>query len=297
MRLVFIGLFLFSFELALGQNVESFGVFGGLNIPFTVDQGLHKDPRFFPKVILRATPIGFYYGYDKSGYGFALTPSYTQVGQKFNIENSTGGQVGIRDVHLNYLTVPASLKIHINDLSFFRLSLVASIAPSLLLSGSEKLTWSASKLKYPSGVTVPTSPGYTITYDGVYVPKISNQVYVSKDKFSVLQIFGAVGLRSDFDLNDNWSINFDGRANFGILDPRSSSYIKQLKNPSASTPDAFGQPGSPDIYGPRRDVYLSAQIGVCRIIQSKEKFTARQSGKLITTHKKPRTQKKGPIHK
>jgi Outer membrane protein beta-barrel domain len=292
MRLGFLGFFLLSVQLAIGQNVESFGIYTGVNVPFTVDQGLRKDPRFFPKIILRATPIGVYYGYDKSGYGFAITPSWTQLGQRFNIQNTDGGEVGTRDMPLNYLTVPVTLKIHINDLSFFRLSLVASLAPSYLISGKETLTWDASKLKYPVGVTVPTDPGYTKTYDGVYVPQIKNQVYVSKDKFSAFQVFAALGLRSDFDLNEDWSINFDGRVNFGILDPRSTKYISALQTPSSSTPDANGQPGAPDIYGSRRDMYLSLQIGFCRIINSKQKFTPKTSGKVVYHRNTPTNKNK-----
>jgi Outer membrane protein beta-barrel domain len=279
MKLVLSALLIFWAQFISAQNVESFGVFGGLNIPFTSDQGFHKDPRFFPKVILRATPIGFFYGYDKSGYGFAVTPSYSQLGQKFIVRNTAGGEVGFRDVRLNYITVPIALKIHINDLSFFRLSLVASLAPSFLFSGKEVYNISASELRYPNGVAVPA--GYTVAYDGVYVPTLTNQEYVTKDKFSLFQLFAAVGLRSDFDLNDNWSINFDGRANFGILDPRTSDYIHTLQSPSSSTPDAKGAPGAPDLYGSRRDFFLSGQIGLCRIIQTKEKFNSKHSGKLI----------------
>ena len=52
--------------LVFSQDIESFGIFGGLNIPFTIDQGLKKDPRFYGKFTLRATPIGFNYGYDNS---------------------------------------------------------------------------------------------------------------------------------------------------------------------------------------------------------------------------------------
>ncbi|MBK8290979.1 MAG: hypothetical protein IPK96_08525 [Flammeovirgaceae bacterium] len=79
---------------------------------------------------------------------------------------------------------------------------------------------------------MPTDPGYEIVYDGVFVPDMDDEVYVSKDKYNAFQLFAAVGLRSDFDLNDDWSINFDGRANFGILDTRNSTYLDQLKNPS-----------------------------------------------------------------
>ena len=293
MRFIFTGLLLCAYQLVLSQNVESFGVFGGLNIPFTIDQGLHKDPRFAAKAVLRSTPVGFYYGYDKSGYGFALTPSYVQIGQVFKIRNTTGGDVGFRDVKMNYFSVPVALKIHINDISFFRLSLVASIAPSLLIGGQETFTHGASKLKYPSGVSVPTDPGYSIVYDGVFVPQVSKQVHVAKDKFGAFQLFGAMGFRSDFDLSDDWSLNFDGRANFGIFDSRTSTYIQQLKAQSGPS-DINGNPGAPDLYGSRRDIFISLEIGICRIIQSKEKFKTKQTNRAVGPKNLPKPRNKKP---
>jgi Outer membrane protein beta-barrel domain len=293
MRFIFSCLLLVTSHLALSQNTESFGVFGGVNVPFTIDQGLNKDARFHGKGVVRGTPVGVYYGYDKSGYGFALTPNYVMLGQTFKIKNTTGGDVGFRYVKTNYFAIPVALKIHINDLSFFRLSLVAALSPSILISGQETMTHDATKLKYPSGVSVPTDPGYVVSYDGVFVPKVDNQVYVSKDKFSIFQLFGSLGLRSDFDLNDNWSINYDGRVNFGIFDSRKASYIQQLKTPSGPA-DVNGNPGAPDLYGPRRDVYISLEIGFCRIIQTKEKFHTKSSGRSITIQKdipKPRNKK------
>lgn len=292
MRFMMTSLLLLAVHLVSGQNVESFGVFGGLNIPLTLDQGLHKDPRYFPKVILRGSPIGLFYGYDKTGFGFAMTPSYVRLGQKYIIKNTTGGEVGLRDITMNYFTVPLALKIHINDLSFFRLSLVASIAPSFLINGKETITHDPAKLKYPAGVSIPSDPGYVQSYDGVFVPEINNQEYVSKDKFSAFQLFGAIGLRSDFDLNDDWSLNFDGRANFGIFDPRKADYINQLKTTSGPN-DFNGNPGAPDLFGTRRDVFLSGEIGICRIIQTKEQFRVRHSGKPITQQTpKPKGKKK-----
>ena len=85
MRLIFSSLLLATSHLVMSQNTESFGVFGGLNVPFTIDQGLYKDPRFVAKGVIHGTPVGVYYGYDKSGYGFALTPCYVMLGQTYKI--------------------------------------------------------------------------------------------------------------------------------------------------------------------------------------------------------------------
>jgi hypothetical protein len=282
MKALFTGLIILVSIQASAQDVEAFGIFGGFNFPFTVDQGLQKDPRYYGKFTIRATPVGFVYGYDRVGHGILLTPSYVQVGQKFIIKNTTGGSVGTRDVQMNYFSVPVALKLHVNDMSFFRLSMIAAITPSFLFKGQETMTINSpnqsTKLKYPPGVSVPTDPGYEQVYDGVFVPNMDDEVYVDNDKFTPIQLFAALGLRSDFDLNDDWSINFDGRANFGIFDPRKANYIDQLKNP-AGPPDINGDPGAPDLYGQRREIYLSVAFGISRIIQIKHSYKPK-----VTTH-------------
>jgi hypothetical protein len=252
------------------QNVESFGLIVGLNSPITIDEGLQKDPRYFGQFTLRASPIGFSYGLDKLGYGYLITPTYLQIGQKYIIKNTIGGEVGTRDIQMDYISLPIALKLHINDLAFFRLSAVAALNFNYLISGRELITHSSSKVRFPSGVSVPITPGYIVAYDGVFIPSVDQQEYVSTDKFNAFQLFAGVGLHSDFDLNDNWSLNFDGRVNFGIFDPRQSSYLDQLKKPSG-TPDINNQPGAPDLSGQRREVYLSVNFGLSYIIQSTSK--------------------------
>jgi hypothetical protein len=255
-----------------------------MNFPFTIDQGLQQDPRYYGKLTLRATPVGISYGYDRVGHGFVITPSYLKIGQKYIIRNTVGGDVGFRDIKMDYLSVPIALKIHLNDLAFFRLSAVAALNFDYLINGQEVISHSAAKLIYPPGVIVPDDPGYVKVYDGVLVPEVNDQVHVSKEQFKSFQISGAVGFRSDFDFNDDWSMNFDGRAVFGILDPRSKEYIDELKSGTTANP-------STDLYGQRRDVYLAGCIGLSRIIQIKQKFHAKTSAKPVG-RKQPGKQKK-----
>lgn len=262
------------FHSVFSQNVESFGVFGGFNVPITYDEGLNNDPRYVGKVTFRATPVGVTYGYDHVGFGFVLTPNYSKIGQKFLIRNTVGGDVGTREVKMDYFSLPVALKLHLNDMSFFRLSAVAGLNFNYLISGSEIINFSASKQKYPASVRIPTDPGYTEVFDGVLVPDVVDQEYVSKDKYKPFQIFASLGLRSDFDLNDDWSLNFDGRANFGLTDPRKKEYIDQLKQ----TTDA------PDLYGARHEIYLTVQFGIARIIQIKKDFKPRHSSKPIVNN-------------
>jgi hypothetical protein len=172
--------------------------------------------------------------------------------------------------------------------------MVAAIQPSFLIKGHETYTISSpnqtTKLRYPAGVSIPTDPGYEQVYDGVFVPDMDKEVYVSKDKYNAFQLFAALGLRSDFDLNDDWSINFDGRANFGIFDTRTKDYVSELQNP-AGPPNINGDPGAPDLYGQRREVYLSVSFGIARIIQIKQSFKpkATTAGALKSSTPKPRS--------
>ncbi len=269
-------LLLASYLDVYSQNIESFGVFGGFNIPITIDKGLDKDTRYQSIFLIRGTPVGFHYGYDRPGFGYVISPSYLSIGQKYTIKNSTGGDVGTRDISMNYFSLPVALKFHINDLSFFRFSMVAALDFCFLLDGKETETNVAAKLRYPAGVSVPTDPGYTIAYDGVFVPALNNKIQVSKDKFNVFQLFGGIGVRADLDLSDKWSVMADGRANFALFDSRTSTYLDQLKNPSGPN-DFNGNPGAPDLYGQRRDVFLSATFGISRIITTKSKFKERHS--------------------
>jgi hypothetical protein len=267
-------------QISEAQHIESYGVFMGMNFPFTIDQGLHKDPRYFPKFTLRATPVGFSYVYDKVGHGFVVTPSFTKIGQKYMIHNTQGGEIGERNIQMDYLSVPMALKIHLNDLAFFRLSVVASINVDYLLSGKETITHDAGKVKYPPGVKIPTDPGYTAVYDGVFIPQVSDLEYVSKDKFKPFQVSAGVGFRSDFDFNENWSMNFDGRAMFGIFDPRKQSYIDDLRAGSTSSPGT-------DLYGQRREVYLYATVGISRIFQIKQHHSAPKKVGVQSKNRKP----------
>lgn len=265
-------LFILTAHFTEAQHIESYGLFAGVNVPFTIDQGLRKDPRYFGKITLRATPVGFSYGYDRVGHGFVVTPSYIRIGQKFTIKNTQGGEVGERDVNMDYISVPVALKLHLNDLAFFRLSVVAAVNFDYLIKGQELVSHEASKVRYPPSVMIPNEPGYTQVYDGVFIPEVSKQVYVSHDKFRSFMVSGAVGFRSDFDFSDDWSMNFDGRAVFGLFDSRKPGYISDLKAGSNSSP-------GPDIYGQRRDAYLYATIGISRIIQIKMEHRPKVSSK------------------
>lgn len=258
-------------KLAFSQHVESFGIFGGINIPVTIDQGLRNDPRYVQKFTVRSSPFGFHYGYDGDGYGIIIAPQYLRTGQSFFIRNTVGGEVGSREVLMDFVSLPVAVKVHLADLSFLRVSLVAGVNLQYLVNGRELISHEAAKLRFPSTVVIPSDPGYTEAFDGVFVPEVKDLEYVTNDKFKPFQLFAAMGIRSDYDITEDWSINFDGRINFGIFDPRKTSYINTLKAPD----------DVPDLFGERRDLHLSATVGISRTIEINKKMRAKRSTRVV----------------
>jgi hypothetical protein len=251
------------------QQVNSLGIFTGLTVPYTYDAGINKDPRYRIKYDVKFAPIGVHYGVDYEGYGLMIDPSIVRIGQNFHVINTQNGQVGQRKIDLTYFQIPAGLKIHIIDLSFFKVSFVASIGISGLLKGKETITHKDSKLEFPIDVTGPepytdfeaNNPGYDAEYDGVLVPAInsksSRSTLLEKSDFKSFQLFGGLGFRSDWDITESWRVSFDLRGNVGVLEPRKADYIDRVKAHEAIY----------DIYGSRRDLFLSFNIGIARTVE------------------------------
>jgi hypothetical protein len=278
-------IFILFSKMAFAQSIVSYGIFAGINIPFTIDQGLRNDPRYLEKFTVRYSPFGFNYSYSGNRFGVILTPQYLRTGQSFYIRNTVGGIVGSRDVLMDFVSLPVAVKIRLADVSFFSLSLVAGVNLQYLVDGRELISHEAAKLRFPSTVAVPDLPGYIETFDGVLVPEVDELEYVSKDNFKPFQLFAALGIRGDYNISEDWSINLDGRVNFGIVDPREDSYINSLKAPGDVS----------DLFGERRDIYVSAAIGIARTIEIKQKFNRdrlmQRSGKKKSpkaTYKRPR---------
>ncbi len=270
-----VAIFLSSVAVHLyAQDIRSYGAFAGLNFPLTLDQGLLKDPRFFSKFTARGTPFGFLYAYDKVGYGYMIMPQYMQVGQTYLIQNTIGGEVGKREIRMNYVSLSAALKIHLADLAAARVSIVAAVTPSFLIKGEELITHSAAKLRYPPIVAIPADPGYIPAFDGVFVPAVSEQVQVSGDKFNAFNLFAGIGIFSEFSFSENWSVNLEGRANFGIFETRNTAYLDRLQ---AADP--------PDIYGQRREVFLSVTFGIAHTLTLKNSFKPRPMGHKKSSYK------------
>lgn len=261
------------------QQVNSFGIFTGLTVPYTFDEGINKDARYQIKYDVKFAPIGVHFGVDYDGYGFMLDPGVIRIGQNFNVINIQGGHVGERKINLTYFQVPFSLKLHIIDLSFFKVSFIASVGAGYMIKGEETISHRDSKLKFPLEVTgtypsaendafEAANPGYTIEYDGVLVPSLSDLKLTSKDNYRAFQLFGGLGFRSDWDISEQWRVSFDLRGNIGFLEPRNDDHVKRVKNFEMIY----------DIYGARKDLYLSLNLGLSRTIEIDPKVKQKRVG-------------------
>jgi hypothetical protein len=244
-------------QFAEAQEVHSLGVFTGFTIPYTWDEGFNKDPRYRVKYNLKFAPIGIHYGVDRPGFGFTLDPSIFKAGQQFNVINIAGGDVGERNINLTYFHVPAGFKLHLIDMSFFKVSFVASASVAYLVAGEETISHSNSKLHFSSSVYPSLPPDYLVEYDGVIVPSLRNHKLLEKKDFNSLQFYGAIGFRSDWDVGENYRISFDLRGYYGILDTRKQDYIDRVNDNTAIY----------DIPGKRREMFAYLTVGFSRIVE------------------------------
>lgn len=276
------------------QEVYSLGLFTGISVPYTWDGGINSDPRYRDRFDIKFSPIGVHYGVDKEGYGIMVDPTLIRIGQNFNILNTTGGEIGLRRIDLTYVQVPISLKLHIIDMSFFKVSFVGGISAGFLLNGKESIRHTTGKLDFPKAITgepgsaeaeafKATYPQFVeeVEYDGVVVRNVNAGLYDTKD-FQKFQFFGSLGFRSDWDFSENWRASFDLRGNIGILDPRAANRIDRIKNYEAPY----------DMYGSRRDLFLSLTFGIARTLTIENR--ERQAKQKKHGENKPRRPAKYP---
>lgn len=256
--------------LALGQKVVSMGVFTGLTAPFTLDQGISEDPRYQYRYLVKYVPIGFNFEIDYDGFGMIVSPSYLKNGQNFNVLNSVGGQMGIRKISMQYLDIPIGFKLHVIDLSFFKVSFVASAGIQYLVKGEETISHEAGKMRFPLEVYPILPPEYIPQYDGVLVPQVDNYKMLTSSDFNKIQFKGALGFRSDWEVTQELKVSFDLRANYSFLEPRTSEYITKVENHETLY----------DIAGDRKEVFVYFTIGASRIfdLENNKKAKGKRRG-------------------
>ncbi len=238
------------------QFSMSLGVYTGLTSTFTLDDGISNDPRYGAAYGVKFAPIGLNFGMDYEGFGFVISPGLVNVGQDFYVVNTAGGHDGKREINLNYLNIPAGFKIHIIQLSFFKVSGVISLSAAYLLDGEESISHAATKLKFPTEVYPILPEDYIVQYDGVVVPEVNNYIISDKNDFKSFQLFAAAGFRSDWDINNHWRVTFDFRVNYGLYDPRTDEYVAKVN----AYQTLYDMPGE------RRDLFPQLSLGISRYI-------------------------------
>lgn len=239
---------------AFSQKIVSVGLFTGLTAPFTLDQGIENDPRYQYRYLVKYAPIGFNVEIDYEGFGLIASPSYMKNGQNFNVLNSVGGQMGIRKINMQYIDMPVGFKLHVIDLSFFKVSFIAAAGVQYLISGEETISHDAGKMRFPLAVYPILPDDYTIEYDGVVVPKVNDYQMLSSSDFNKIQFTGALGFRSDWEVTELLKISFDLRANYSFLEPRTTAYLTKVDNHETLY----------DISGGRKEVFVYFTIGASR---------------------------------
>jgi Outer membrane protein beta-barrel domain len=281
-----------SLPLRAQQYSISFGVYSGVIGSFTSDQGIYKDPRYEARFEAKLAPIGLNIGVDYEDLGFMISPGLVHVGQNSYLVNTSGGQDGLREIDLKYLTVPFAFKVYLYRFSAFKLSAVASIAPAFLLDGKEELSHTDTKLTFPSEVYPILPSNYIVEYDGVLTPGVEHYSIAKKEDFRSMQLFAGAGFRTDWDPSNHWRISFDLRVNYGIFDPRSEAYKKNLMSDLSLY----------QIPGERRDMFAQFTVGISRYLEfdkdeqdrkkkvrgSSKKFTPSQYPGQRQWHSKPK---------
>jgi hypothetical protein len=267
------------------QEVHSIGIFTGLTVPYTWDEGIQKDPRYREKYKIRFAPFGFHYGIDYQGYGFTFDPSVFNTGQHFNVVNVSGGHVGERKIDLTYIHAPFGFKLHMIDLGFFKVSFVASVSAAFMLRGQETITHSDAILKFQPAVLPILPPEYEPTFPGsteVISPVVSDLKLLKVSDYNRFQAFGAIGFRTDWDVSETLRLSMDLRGSYGLLEPRKSEYLSKVNAYEALY----------DLPGARRDLLVLFTVGVSRTaeIDPKEKRSMVSKRK----ERKPRKTSKYP---
>jgi hypothetical protein len=268
-----------AWSLAQSKQI-SLGVFSGIVTSYTWDQGIYNDSRYKARYDVKFAPFGVAYGLDYEGFGFVFNPSIVSIGQNFYTLNTVGGHEGLRKINMKYLDLPIGIKLHMIDLSFFRVSLVAGAGIGYLMKGEETISHNNAKFRFPEEVYPALPPDYIVEYDGVLAPKVKDFSMLAKKDFNGTQFFGSFGIRSDWDVTSNWRVTLDVRANYGVLETRSDAYLKQVLNHQTLY----------DIAGKRREIFAYLNIGIARFVdldvEGSARFNFKNSRKKFTPRPK-----------
>jgi hypothetical protein len=257
LRLFFAAFFVFLANFGYSQQYSvALGAYTGFTVPYTIDTGMDSDPRYKSKYTIKAAPFGLLFSMDYENIGFQISPGIYTIGQNYYVVNTAGGQDGTRELDLKYASIPAAFKIHLIDLSFFRLSALATGSAAFLYSAEDRISHAYTKLKFPIQTYPNLPPEYSQEYDGVIVNKIDNYPVSLKPDYKPLQIFAGLGLCSDWNVTEHWRISFDLRFNYGLMSSRSTNYEQRIKTFNSIY----------DIPGKRKEMFTQFALGISRFL-------------------------------
>jgi len=263
--------------LVVGQTYTvSLGLSTGITSTYTVDKGINSDPRFQEKYSINVAPVAINYGMDFENVGFVISPGLINIGQHFYVVNTSGGQDGLQKNNQQYFNLPVAGKFHIINLSFFRVSALAGVSVAYLTKGSAEISHEATKLKFAPEVYPILPPEYTILYDGVQAPRVDGYSMLDQHDFNKVQLFVLAGIRSDWDVSDDWQMSFDLRMHYGFQEPRNHTYINSLN----TYQELYALPGK------RNDTFVQVSIGVSRYVTFDRKDKDRRKTIKETTRKR-----------
>ena len=272
--------------LGVGQNTLSVGVFAGVTSSFTLDQAINNDPRYQPKYDLKLVPFGISYGVDYQGHGFVVSPGIMSIGRNYHVVNTFGRNSGERKTSLTYFNLPFAYKKHLIDVSTLKVSFLAGVSLAYLMKSKETISHDSAKYDFPEQVYSNLPYNYDIESNGVIAPRITDTELSRPEEYKLLQGFGFIGLRSDWDFMTNWRLSIDVRANYGILETRSQDYLERIERYQA----IYDTPGS------RNDLFAMVTVGVSRVID-RNTGDPRYNSKKIAAPKSKTSSKKAPPKK
>jgi hypothetical protein len=271
----------------VAQSTLSIGVFSGVTSSFTLDQGVSNDPRYSPKYDLKLAPFGISYGVDYSGHGFVVSPGIMSVGRNYHFVDALGRNSGTRTTSLTYFNLPIAYKKHLIDKSSVKASFLIGFSLAYLTKVKEVINHESGTYNFPQEVYPNLPYNYVIESNGVKAPELRDNELSRKEEYKLGQVFGFVGLRTDWDFMANWRFSVDVRANYGVLETRTKEYLDRIERHQS----IYDTPGS------RHDLFALVTFGISRVIDKNSGDPRYNSKKISSPKSKPGSKKSPPKKK
>lgn len=252
------------FQVVVGQVDVHLGVTTAYTATFVPDRGIAESPRYKSQMTYNWSPFGLSAGVDfGKKFGLTIESIWSNQGQAFQIIDIADNAVGTRTIDLRYVHFPLLMKFMNEGNARVRGNFSVGPQYSVLLSGTERMSYTASTQTFVSGATLPAgATAIRQRPDGnvqATVPALKAMEIASKQsgsfKTSEFQLAAAFGL--DIDLARHLYLSVQLRGNYSLTDTRSKEVIGEIKSGNTS-----------DAYGPRRNLLVGVQTGVHYMFKS-----------------------------